>query len=324
MKQRANSLLLAALAVVLIGVSGCQVESEPVSASTTDSSLTGITTEAPASSTERTDVSTTANSSGPTLDTPTAPTSINTSLVTTTPPTPSSPPVSASTITSSTPNGKPQIVPTEASTPPWTFPASVMQPVVAEIFTYDGCQYCPEVLGAVEGIAETYDRSQLIVLEYHIQGAKHTEETVKMYESYPLLRPPSVVLNGNGSRPLLGFRGRAEYTSKIGDLLSNTSTVMMNVTVTNGATMAVSVELVNLSTEALETARIYAVFYEDTGVSHNHYLVRDIKSGSPFTLAGRTVATYEIASGAAVPSDWHMVILLKSTSGEIVQSQFVK
>jgi len=123
---------------------------------------------------------------------------------------------------------------------------------------------------------------------------------------------------------MLGPKSVSQYTTEINKLSGAPSTVMMEASMASGVLMAVSVELTNLSTEALQNARLYAVVYEDMKTSHNHYLVKDITPESLFTLSGRSTATFELSSNTVDSSARHMVVILKSTSGTILQSVFVK
>jgi len=162
------------------------------------------------------------------------------------------------------------------------------------------------------------------VLEYHIKGQKSTDATIRMFNSYGLSGSPSVVINGRRENPMYGPRTTSQYTSEITKFLGSTSTVMMEASLTTVARMTVSVELTNLSTEALQNARLYAVVYEDTGTKHNHYLVKDIAQSDHFTLSGRSTASFEIATSIQDSSARHMVIMCKSNTGTILQSMLVK
>ena len=131
-----------------------------------------------------------------------------------------------------------------------------------------------------------------------------------------------MVLNGQGI--LYSVQDKLRYMTEINKLLDASSTVMIEANMAADTRMAVSVELTNLSTQALGNVRLYAVVYEDLGISHNHYLVKDIQSVPLFTLAGRSTATFDLASDVLTSPARHMVILLKSTSGVILQALFVK
>ena len=88
--------------------------------------------------------------------------------------------------------------------------------------------------------------------------------------------------------------------------------------------MTVSVELTNLSMQSLQNAKLHAVVYEDTGKSRDRYLVRGISSTSFLTLTGHGTSTFELNSGIANSSGMHMVVMLKSTSGTILQAVLVQ
>ena len=127
----------------------------------------------------------------------------------------------------------------------------------------------------------------------------------------------------NGRIKLIGLQSQSKYTSEIEKVMGASSTIMMEANMTTDIRMTASVTLTNLSTTSLPNARLYAVVYEDLGTNHNHYLVRDITPVETFTLAGRATATFKLSSDVVGASNKHLVVLLTSTSGEILQSLLV-
>ena len=136
---------------------------------------------------------------------------------------------------------------------------------------------------------------------------------------------PIVVLNGrSGGNALFGPQTPTKYKEEIEKLFGKSSSILMRANMTVDAKMTASVELTNLSDTALANARLYAVVYEDLGTAHNHYLVRDITPVESFTLSGHTTTTFKLASEIADSPSHHMVVILKSTEGTILQSLFIK
>lgn len=158
-------------------------------------------------------------------------------------------------------------------------------------------------------------------------GAKSTQETRDLFNSYGFrdAQTPVVILNGAiGQNALLGPQDETKYTTEIEKRLGASSTAMIEASMTEASLMTAAVKLTNLSTNALGNIRLYAVVYEDLGTSHNHYLVRDITPIESFTLSGHTTVSFELVSNVADSSAKHMVVILKSTSGTILQSVYVK
>jgi hypothetical protein len=162
------------------------------------------------------------------------------------------------------------------------------------------------------------------VLEYHTKGIKSTNETKDMFGNYGLPGTPAVVFNGSrGEGTMVGPKPPATYQSRIDQLMGQKSNALITASINNGGDMAAAVELTNLSTKALENARLYAVVYEDLKTNDNHYVVRDITPVQEFTLAGHGTAAFTLESRISYSASKHMVIILKSTSGTILQSLFV-
>ena len=164
------------------------------------------------------------------------------------------------------------------------------------------------------------------MLEYHTQGNNSTDEIQLYGVSYGVMPnwTPSVVFNGSkGSSIMMGPRPQTEYRERIDQLRAQSSTIAMTAQVSNQGELSAKVAITNLSMTYQGNARLYAVIYEDLNISQNHYVVRDITPEQTVTMPGHGSASYEIKTGLASNPGRHMVIILKSTSGTILQSQFV-
>ena len=124
LKQPIYRLLLTALAFVLLATLACQ----------TATGSTQSTDEVPVETdTAGTELPLSTTTVGPSPSVPLPPT-----MLSSTPVLPSTT-EQIKTTTPPTTGGRPSIVPIDPTdVPPWTFPASVPQPVVAELFTRDG------------------------------------------------------------------------------------------------------------------------------------------------------------------------------------------
>lgn len=169
-----------------------------------------------------------------------------------------------------------------------------------------------------------YPTSQVILLEYHTIDGKGTIETRRLFEDYNLVGTPSVVFNGlRGDGVIMGPRSKDIYEAGINKLMEKTSTVAVAARFSTSGPMSASVDITNLSTAGLGNARLFAVVYEDLNTGENHYVVRDISPAQTVTMPGHGTASFEVSSSMTYTANRHLVIILKSTSGQILQSTFV-
>lgn len=146
-----------------------------------------------------------------------------------------------------------------------------------------------------------------------------------MYAGYSLLGTPSVVFNGaSGNQALLGPKSYEIYLNRVNLLKEQQSTLVIESAVTVTTPLSTSVKLYNLDNASLDGARVYGVIYQDLGTSENHFVVRDITPVQVFNLSSYTSATFELISTETDSPNTHIVIIVKSFSGLIVQSQLVK
>jgi hypothetical protein len=119
----------------------------------------------------------------------------------------------------------------------------VPQPVLAELFTIDGCTHCPDALEAMEYLAKyVYGSSRVILLEYHIQDGYSTSYGSNLYGEYGLRGTPAVILNGGvpiqmddySANPIYGGPSREYFDSVIKKVVSQQSSVSIEATVTTG------------------------------------------------------------------------------------------
>jgi hypothetical protein len=113
------------------------------------------------------------------------------------------------------------------------------------------------------------------------------------------------------------------YRSRIDQLKQKTTAVLLETAVSTSGKMSVKVDITNLSTSALGNARLYAVVYEDLNTGENHYVVRDITPVQTVTMPGHSTASFELKSNINHNTNRHLVVILKSTGGTILQSSFV-
>jgi hypothetical protein len=169
-----------------------------------------------------------------------------------------------------------------------------------------------------------YSTSEVILLEYHTIDGKGTIETRRLFEDYNLIGTPSVVFNGQrGEGVIMGARTVAVYQARIDQLKEKTSTMAMTAMMSASGTMSAIIDITNLSEAGLGNARLYAVVYEDLNTGENHYVVRDVLPVQTVTLSGHGTASFEVKTDMSYTSCRHMAVILKSTSGQILQSRFV-
>ena len=162
------------------------------------------------------------------------------------------------------------------------------------------------------------------MLEYRTQGNGATADTKRAFNDYGLNATPTAVFNGAAGQVMRGPQPQSVYKARIDQLDDKQSTAL--ITISEEGSHAAAVLLANLSTQAIENAEIYAITYEDAGNGQEHFQVRNVIDLTPkqmVTLAGHTVATFDLKS---IPVDavQHLVIILKATSGAIIQSLFVR
>jgi hypothetical protein len=177
-------------------------------------------------------------------------------------------------------------------------------------------------LQTIEALASN---TGIILLEYHTTDSFGTNETKDMYAGYSLFGTPSVVFNGaSGNQALLGPKSYDVYLGRVNLLKEQLSTLAIEAVVTRTAPLSASVKLYNLDTDSLDGARVYGVVYQDLGTPENHYVVRDITPVQVFNLPSFKGASFDIESTEMDSPNTHLVIIVKSFSGLIVQSLLVK
>jgi hypothetical protein len=200
----------------------------------------------------------------------------------------------------------------------------VPQVVVAEVFSYIGCEFCPSALQNIEKLSVDLSPS-LIILEYHTLDSYGTAETNDLFYDYHLIGTPSVVFNGaTGTQVMMGPESYDTYKARVDALIGQKSIAMITASVNSAGKISATVSLANLSPQPIENATLYAVVYEDLKKSEHHFIVRDIIPAQNVKLDGNSTAQYEFTSGITKSSAVHLVIILKSASGHFIQAQYVK
>jgi hypothetical protein len=121
----------------------------------------------------------------------------------------------------------------------------------------------------------------------------------------------------------MGPRSKDVYEAGINKFKEQTSTVVVEARASTSVNMSASVDITNLSISGLGNARLYAVVYEDLNTGENHYVVRDISPLVTVTMPGHSTASFEVKTDMSCTSSRHMAVILKSTTGQILQSMFV-
>ena len=166
----------------------------------------------------------------------------------------------------------------------------------------------------------------MILLEYHTQDDYGTTETNALFSAYGLIGTPTVVLNGAvGQNIIMGPQEYQTYLDRINSLKFQKSNLLLSATVYEGGYITTDVGVTNLSSTPLDNARVYAVVYKDGGKSEYHYLVEDITPA--FEISGLEKGQtlyFTLKSSMFDTSMRHMAIIVKSSSGTIIQSLFAK
>jgi hypothetical protein len=180
-------------------------------------------------------------------------------------------------------------------------------------------------LQALEAVARAVG-PKMILLEYHTQDDYGTNETNDLFSDYGLIGTPTVVLNGAvGQNIIMGPKDYQTYLDRVNSLKFQKSTVLLSATVYDGGYMTADVEVTNLSSAALDNAKIYAVVYKDVGKSEYHYVVEDITPVFEIShLQKGQTESFTLKSSIYNTSMRHMAVIIKSSSGTIIQSLFAK
>jgi hypothetical protein len=178
--------------------------------------------------------------------------------------------------------------------------------------------------------------SQMILLEWHTSDSYSTAETLEQADAYNLnflggYTTPTVVFNGSFMPLGLGLKSYDEYKARFDDLKGQKSSIFITTSVkTAGGKSAVTITLKNQTGQDIQGASLYGVVYENRGLAEYHYVVRDVMKNTSdewvmVDLAAGASATFQLqADKLYTASSYGMVVILKSSTGQILQVQKAK
>ncbi len=175
----------------------------------------------------------------------------------------------------------------------------------------------------------------MILLEYNIYDSN--SELGYMFGSYTVVGTPNVVFNGGqwfdpalskeyGRNIISGPQSYEAYKARF-DLLKSQQTTarITSVEVQTSPRLTATIEVTNLSSSEMDNARLYAVVYEDMRVSGSRYKVLDITPvEDKVRLAAGESKLFDLKSSITSNANRHMVVILKSSTGLVLQALKVR
>jgi len=210
---------------------------------------------------------------------------------------------------------------------------TVNRVVLVEFYTA-GCPNCIIAEPIIEGLAEEYDRSEMILVEERPWGMPVTPGANERYEwylpnAYDRSTPNTCY---NGSNQII-HHGSALYIFKspIVNELAKNSKISISVTRTenNGTTTLIG-KIKNISNSALDNLVINGMTFRDYFESGQRYLVKDIFKGveavGEILEAGVEQSfTFTLEDVQWETNDLHGVVFVQSSSTkEIFQALYVE
>jgi len=154
--------------------------------------------------------------------------------------------------------------------------------VLVEFFTV-GCPNCIIAEPIIEGLAEEYERTEMILVEERPWGTPITPGANDRYEWYlpnaADRSTPNTFYNGSNQRVL---HGSAYYIFKSPIINELAKDPVMNITVArseNNGTTTLTGKIKNISNAALDDLVINGMTFRNYDVSGQRYLVKDIFKG---------------------------------------------
>lgn len=205
--------------------------------------------------------------------------------------------------------------------------------VLVEFFTV-GCPNCTIAEPIIEGLAEEYDRTEMILLELRPWGTPISPGANDRYEWYlpnaADRSTPNTFYNGSNQRI---WHGHAYYIFKSPILNELAKDAKISITATrtdNGETSTISGKIKNLSSSSIENLVVNGMTFRDYFKSGQRYMVKDIFKG--IEEVGESLGAGEERDFTIVLEDiqWeinalHGVVFVQSSSTkEVFQALYVE
>jgi len=205
--------------------------------------------------------------------------------------------------------------------------------VFVEFFTV-GCPNCIIAEPIIEGLAEEYDRTKMILVEERPWGTPITPGANDRYEWYlpnaSDRSTPNTFYNGSNQRIL---HGSAYYIFKapIINELAKDSKITISITRTeNTGTTTLTGKIKNLSTSAINDLVVNGMTFRDYFKSGQRYMVKDIfkgveEIGESLEAGAEKNFTFTLDNIQWETNDLHGVVFVQSSSTkEVFQASYVE
>ena len=210
---------------------------------------------------------------------------------------------------------------------------TVNRVVLVEFYTA-GCPNCIIAEPIIEGLAEEYDRSEMILVEERPWGMPVTAGANERYEWYlpnaSDRNTPNTFYNGSNQRV---WHGSSYYVFKspIINELAKDSKISITVTRSenNGTTTLIG-KIKNISNSALDNLVINGMTFKDYYESGQRYLVKNIfkgveEVGESLEAGAEQDFTFTLEDVQWETNDLHGVVFVQSSSTkEIFQASYVE
>jgi uncharacterized protein YceK len=204
--------------------------------------------------------------------------------------------------------------------------------VLVEFFTV-GCPNCIIAEPIIEGLAEEYDRTQMILVEERPWGTPITTGANDRYEWYlpnaSDRSTPNTFYDGSNQRVLHGSSYYI-FKSPIVNELAKDSKISISVTRTeNNGTTTLTGKIRNISSSTIDNLVINGMTFRDYFESGQRYLVKDIfegveEMGESLESGTERNFTFTLENVQWETNDLHGVIFVQSSSTkEVFQASYV-
>ena len=205
--------------------------------------------------------------------------------------------------------------------------------VLVEFFTV-GCPNSIIAEPIIEGLAEEYDRTEMILVEERPWGTPITPGANERYEWYlpnPVDRSsPNTFYNGSNQRV---WHGSAYYIFKSPIINELAKDSIMSITVNrseNNGTTILTGKIKNISNSTLDHLVVNGMTFRDYGESGQRYLVKDIfrgveEVGESLEAGAEQSFTFILEDVQWEKNDLHGVVFVQSSSTkEVFQASYVE
>ena len=205
--------------------------------------------------------------------------------------------------------------------------------VLVEFFTV-GCPNSIIAEPIIEGLAEEYDRTEMILVEERPWGTPITPGANERYEWYlpnPVDRSsPNTFYNGSNQRV---WHGSAYYIFKSPIINELAKDSIMSITVNrseNNGTTILTGKIKNISNSTLDHLVVNGMTFRDYGESGQRYMVKDIfrgveEVGESLEAGAEQSFTFILEDVQWEKNDLHGVVFVQSSSTkEVFQASYVE